>query len=92
MPRPCLQGRAAVGLAKVRGSYSGACVLLSAPAAASPDPTPGSKISSTHARRRRRQLFLSRPPASALSASGRAVERSLAWRVSWVSEASEEGA
>lgn len=60
---------------------SGACVFASLLGAASPGPAPGRKTPSALARRRRRQLFLSRPPAAALSASGRAGERLFAWRV-----------
>lgn len=39
------------------------------------DPASGPEAPNARARRRRRQLFLSRPPTVALSASGRAGER-----------------
>ena len=74
------------------GARSGACVLMASPAAARPGPAPGREAPSARARRRRRQLFLSRPPTAALSASGRAVERLCACRVALVSVAAEKEA
>lgn len=72
---------------------SGACVLEASPAAAAgPGPAPGREERNARAPRRRRQLFLSRPPAATLSASGRAGEQLCSWRDTRVSVGAEEKA
>lgn len=78
---PCRTGGAGVVPAKVGGSNSGACVLAVSSMAIGPGPAPKLKEPSAPAQRRRRQLFLSRPRAAALSASGRTGERLFALRV-----------
>lgn len=71
---------------------AGACVLAGLPAAPGLGPAPRRSALTARARRRRRQLFLSRPQAGALSASGRAVERLYAGLVARVSAVAEEEA
>lgn len=68
---PCRTGGAGVVPAMVGGSNSGACVLAASSITIGPGPAPKLKAPSAPAQQRRRQLFLSRPRAAALSASGR---------------------